>query len=77
MGKKIAMVAITLILVIAVASGTALWIHRESTPATTTVENGMAAYELAVQYRYNGTSQDWPEELPEKSEPGRNQRCNV
>lgn len=67
MAKKIALVVVALILVIGVSVGTTLLMDKTAVPASTTIENGLSAYELAVQYGYEGTVQKWLESLNGKS----------
>ena len=67
MAKKIALVVVALLLVIGVSIGTILLMDKTAVPASTTIENGLSAYELAVQYGYEGTVQEWLESLNGKS----------
>ena len=69
MAKKIALVVVALILVIGVSVGTTLLVDKgtDSVPASTTIENGLSAYELAVQHGYEGTIEEWLESLNGKS----------
>ena len=61
-------IAIAIILVIAISFGSAIIVHKKgSRPVTTTVTNGLSAYELAVENGYNGTVQEWLESLQGKS----------
>ncbi len=67
---KAAKITIVTILMIAIAVGSAFIVHKnvgDSVPASTTVENGLSAYELAVQYGYEGTIQEWLDSLNGKS----------
>ncbi len=50
MAKKIAMFVVALVLVIGVSVGTSLLVEKTEVPASTTIENGLSAYELAVHY---------------------------
>ena len=46
-------------LVTGISIGAAVVINKISVPATTKIENGLSAYELAVQYGYEGTVEEW------------------
>ena len=66
--KKIIAVLLAVVLIFGVSVGAATLVHRRSgVPANTTVKNGLSAYELAVQYGYNGTVQEWLSSLNGKS----------
>ncbi len=70
--KKILTKAISVVVIAALIFGISLgistYIHnRDNKPASVTVENGMSAYELAVQYGYEGTVQEWLDSLNGKS----------
>jgi len=67
MGKKIVVLVVALALVIGVTVGTTLLMGKKEVPASTTIENGLSAYELAVHYGYEGTIQEWIESLNGKS----------
>ena len=62
-------VLIALLLMIGISTVVALIVHKngKSVPASTTVQNGLSAYELAVQYGYDGTVQEWLNSLSGKS----------
>ena len=66
--KAIKAIGILLVMV-AIAVVVALIIHNMggSAPASTNVKNGLSAYELAVQYGYEGTVQEWLSSLSGKS----------
>ncbi len=66
--KKVALAAAALLLVVGISAGTAmLLLNREAVPVSTTVKNGLSAYELAVQYGYEGTVEEWLDSLEGKS----------
>lgn len=66
--KKALAVVITIALVIGISSVVAMFIHKRSAIQTSAiVENGLSAYELAVQYGYEGTVQEWLDSLQGKS----------
>ena len=65
--KKVIAVIMTIVLVIGVSAGTTIFVDKTGTPAMTTIENGLSAYELAVKYGYEGTVQEWLESLNGKS----------
>ena len=68
--KKILTVVTSLVLVLAISVGSAVLIYdwrKESVAASTTVKDGLSAYELAVQYGYEGTVQEWLDSLNGKS----------
>ena len=65
--KKILTIIIALMLVTGISIGAAVVINKISVPATTKIENGLSAYELAVQYGYEGTVEEWIESLNGKS----------
>ena len=67
MAKKIIAVVVAVILVIGISVGTTLLVDKNAVPASTTIENGLSAYELAVQYGYEGTVQEWLTSLEGKS----------
>ncbi len=67
---KAAKITIVTILMIAIAVGSAFIVHKnvgDSVPASTTVKNGLSAYELAVQFGFEGTVQEWLNSLNGKS----------
>lgn len=67
-GLKIIAVLLAVVLIFGISVGAATLVHRKSgVPANTTVKNGLSAYELAVQYGYNGTVQEWLSSLNGKS----------
>ena len=66
-GKKILTIIISLILVTGISVGAAVLINKMSVPAMSKIEDGLSAYELAVQYGYEGTVQEWLESLNGKS----------
>ncbi|MGN1479723.1 MAG: hypothetical protein ACI4XH_08150, partial [Acutalibacteraceae bacterium] len=67
--KKVLGIITAIVLTFAISIGSAVIIHdrRGSIPASTTVENGLSAYEIAVQYGYEGTVQEWLGSLEGKS----------
>ena len=65
--KKVLAIIVAIVLVIGISAGTAILVDKKSVPAMTTVENGLSAYELAVQYGYEGTVQEWLNSLNGKS----------
>lgn len=67
--KKALTVVTSLAVVIAISICSAVIIHdkRSKNAVTTSVENGLSAYELAVQYGYKGTVQEWLNSLNGKS----------
>ncbi|MBQ2780542.1 MAG: hypothetical protein IJF42_03175, partial [Clostridia bacterium] len=66
--KKIIAVVVAVVLVIGTSFGAAIFVHRrDAVPASTTITNGLSAYELAVKYGYEGTVQEWLESLNGKS----------
>ncbi len=65
--KKSLAIIVSVILIIGISAGTAILTNKKSIPAMTTVENGLSAYELAVQYGYEGTVQEWLKSLSGKS----------
>ena len=65
--KKTLAIIIAIVLVIGISAGTAILVDKKNVPAMTTVENGLSAYELAVQYGYEGTVQEWLDSLNGKS----------
>lgn len=67
---KVLCVIIAILLMIGIATVVALIIHKNSggsVPASTTVTDGLSAYELAVQQGYDGTVQEWLDSLSGKS----------
>lgn len=67
-GLKIIAVLLAVVLIFGISVGAATLVHRKSgVLANTTVKNGLSAYELAVQYGYNGTVQEWLSSLNGKS----------
>ena len=60
---------LAVLLMMAIALASAIIVHRTDmgVPAITQVENGLSAYDLAVQYGYEGTVQDWLQSLTGKS----------
>lgn len=67
MVKKIIVVVVSVILVIGISVGTTLVVDKNAVPVSTTIKNGLSAYELAVQYGYEGTVQEWLTSLEGKS----------
>jgi len=65
--KKVLAVIVAVVLVVGISAGTTVLLDKKSVPASTTIENGLSAYELAVQYGYEGTVQEWLESLNGKS----------
>ena len=53
---KIICILLALLMMVGISALVATIIHRRggSVPASTTIENGLSAYELAVQYGYDG-----------------------
>ena len=54
-------ILMAILLMVGISFGAAIVVHRSGgdVPAGTTVANGLSAYELAVQYGYEGTVQEW------------------
>ena len=67
MKKKIIMVVIAAIFIIGISVGATLLVDKVIEPTVTIDANGLAEYELARQYGYEGTEQEWLEALDEKS----------
>ena len=67
MAKKIIAIVAAVILVIGISAGTTLLVGKKDVPVATKVEDGLSAYELAVQFGYEGTVQEWLESLEGKS----------
>ena len=67
MTKKIVAIVAAVILVIGISAGTTLLVGKKDVPVATKVEDGLSAYELAVQFGYEGTVQEWLESLEGKS----------
>ena len=65
--KKTLAIILSVIMVIGISVGTVIITNKQAVPASTTVENGLSAYELAVQYGYEGTVQEWLDSLNGKS----------
>lgn len=67
--KKIVLAILTVLLMIGISVVVANIVHRsgESGDGSSKVENGLSAYELAVQYGYDGSMQDWLVSLSGKS----------
>ena len=66
--KKIVAIVVSIALIIGSSFAAAYIMHRnESIETSTTVKNGLSAYELAVQNGYSGTLQDWIASLSGKS----------
>ena len=69
--KKALFGVLVIVLVLLLSAGTAILVNRYgqagSTPAATTVKNGLSAYELAVQNGFSGTVQEWLSSLNGKS----------
>ena len=66
--KKIVAIVVSIALIIGSSFAAAYIMHRnESIETSTTVTNGLSAYELAVQNGYSGTLQDWIASLSGKS----------
>ncbi len=66
--KKTLSVIVAIVLMIGISFGTATIIRKKgSIPASTTITNGLSAYELAVENGYKGTVQEWLESLSGKS----------
>ena len=57
--KKTLAIIVSAVLVIGVSAGTAILVDKTGVPVMSTIENGLSAYELAVQYGYEGTVQEW------------------
>ena len=67
MTKKMIAIVAAVILVIGISAGTTMLVGKKEVPVSTKVENGLSAYELAVQFGYEGTVQEWLESLEGKS----------
>ena len=65
--KKALAIILVIALVIGVAACTTILVDKKSVPAMTTVENGLSAYELAVQYGFGGTVEQWLDSLKGQS----------
>lgn len=69
--KKIVLTIIMLLLMVGISVIVANIVHKtgsgDSVTASANVENGLSAYELAVQYGYDGSMQDWLASLSGKS----------
>ncbi|WP_407453757.1 leucine-rich repeat domain-containing protein [Methanobrevibacter sp.] len=65
--KKTLAIILSVIVVIGISVGTVVIMNKQAEPASTTIENGLSAYELAVQYGYGGTVQEWLDSLNGKS----------
>ena len=66
---KVIFLILAILLMIVISTVVAIIIHGRGNniPASTTVTNGLSAYELAVQYGYEGTVQEWIDSLSGKS----------
>ncbi len=64
---KVACVVLSIILMIVIATAAALIVHQRKGCSPVQVENGLSAYELAVQSGYTGTVQQWLDSLKGKS----------
>ena len=65
---KVACVTLAIVFMILISAAVALIVHQNgSGTAAMTVENGLSAYELAVQSGYDGSLQQWLESLNGKS----------
>ena len=67
MRKKVIGIITAVLLIIGIATGVHFFFSNGSVPASATIENGLSAYELAVQYGYEGTIQEWLDSLNGKS----------
>ena len=66
--KRIIAAVVAIVLMIGISYGIATVIHnQDNVPAATTVTNGLSAYELAVEYGYEGSIQEWLGSLNGKS----------
>ena len=65
--KRIIAIVVAILLVIGISAGTTLLLKETDIPASTTIKDGLSAYELAVQYGYEGTLSEWIESLNGKS----------
>lgn len=66
--KKILLAIVSIILIIVVTFIVANIVHNSGTkPTSTKVENGLSAYELAVEQGYNGSLEEWLKSLDGKS----------
>ena len=63
---KVLLIVLDILLMIGIAFGVAEIVHR-NVKTDSAVENGLSAYELAVQYGYDGSVQDWLDSLTGKS----------
>lgn len=69
-GKKIVLIVVMILLMILTSVIVSNIVHKrsnESVPVSGKVENGLSAYELAVQQGYDGSVQDWLNSLSGKS----------
>ena len=64
---KTAAVIILILSIIAASCAISYFINKRRIPVSTTVKNGLSAYELAVENGYNGTVQEWLNSLSGKS----------
>ncbi|MCH5198164.1 MAG: hypothetical protein J1E34_04575, partial [Oscillospiraceae bacterium] len=65
---KIGMIILFILLMIGISAGVSTVIYNnKNIPASSAVENGLSAYEIAVQYGYDGSVEDWLDSLSGKS----------
>ena len=57
--KKVLATIVAVILVVGISAGTSILVDKKSVPASTTIENGLSAYDLAVQNGYKGDLEQW------------------
>ena len=65
--KKILAVVISIVLIGGFSVGSAVITSKEVVSNANVIENGLSAYELAVQYGYEGSVQEWLNSLNGKS----------
>lgn len=68
-GFKVLYISLAVLLMIGISAVVATIIHKNSgsVPVSSTIENGLSAYEVAVKYGYDGSVQDWLGSLSGKS----------
>lgn len=67
MNKKNAIALVSIVSIACLLIGIALYFSNQNKIVKLTEQNGLAAYELAVKYGYNGTVQEWINSLSDKS----------
>ena len=65
---KVITVILVILLMIGISAGVETVMHKDDAiPASSTFVNGLSAYELASEYGYEGSVQDWLDSLTGKS----------